>query len=121
MSLANDTFSAGTPAAANRSTTFFSTPHVMHAVVVTVGIESGKADEATAILRNQVVPDVKATPGFVSGTWARSEDGANGHSVVLFENEETAKAALALAKQGPPPGAPVKILYAEVYEVLAQA
>jgi len=93
----------------------------MHAVVVTVGIESGKADEATAILRNQVVPDVKATPGFVSGTWARSEDGANGHSVVLFENEETAKAALALAKQGPPPGAPVKILYAEVYEVLAQA
>src|SRR5438093_4698615 len=67
----------------------------MHAVVITVGIEPGKADEATAILHNQVVPDVKATPGFVSGTWARSEDGTNGHSLVLFENEETAKAALA--------------------------
>ena len=93
----------------------------MHAVVITVGIEPGKADEATAILHNQVVPDVKATPGFVSGTWARSEDGTNGHSLVLFENEETAKAALAQAKQGPPAGAPVKILYAEVYEVLTQA
>ena len=44
----------------------------MHAVVITVGIEPGKADEATAILHNQVVPDVKATPGFVSGTWART-------------------------------------------------
>jgi quinol monooxygenase YgiN len=93
----------------------------MHALVITVGIEPGKADEATAILHNQVVPDVKATRGFVSGTWARSEDGTNGHSLVLFENEETAKAALAQAKQGPAPGTPVKILYAEVYEVLAQA
>jgi quinol monooxygenase YgiN len=94
----------------------------MYAVVITVGIEPGKADEATAILHNQVVPDAKATAGFVSGTWARSEDGTNGHSLLLFENEETAKAALAQVKQqGPPPGAPVKILYAEMYEVLAQA
>ena len=60
-------------------------------------------------------------PGFVSGTWARSADGTNGHSVVLFENEEKAKSALAQVEQGPPPGAPVKILYAQVYEVLAQA
>ena len=93
----------------------------MHAVVITVGIDSAKAEEATAMLHNRVVPDVKAMPGFVSGTWARSEDGTNGHSVVLFEDEETAKAALAQAKQGPPEGAPVKVLYAEVYEVLAQA
>ena len=93
----------------------------MHALVITVGIDPDKADEATAMLHNQVVPDVKATPGFVSGTWARSADGTNGHSVVLFENEEAAKAALAQAKQGPPPGAPVKMLYAELYEVLAQA
>jgi hypothetical protein len=93
----------------------------MHAMVVTVGIEPGKADEATAMLHGQVVPDVKAMPGFVSGTWARSEDGTNGHSLVLFENEDTAKAALARAKQGPPPGARVKVLYAEVYEVVAQA
>jgi hypothetical protein len=93
----------------------------MHAVVITVGIEPGRAEEAVELLHKQVVPDVKATPGFVSGTWARSEDGTNGHSLVLFEDEEKAKAALTQAKQGPPPGAPVKILYAEVYEVLAQA
>jgi len=93
----------------------------MHALVITVGIDADRADQATAMLHDQVVPDVKATPGFVSGTWARSEDGTRGHSVVLFESEDTAQAALAQAKQGPPPEAPVKILYAEVYEVLAQA
>ena len=93
----------------------------MHALVITVGIDPAKGDEATEMLHNQVVPDVKATPGFVSGTWARSEDRTNGHSVVLFENEAAAKAALEQSKQGPPPGAPVKILYAQVYEVLAQA
>jgi hypothetical protein len=89
-------------------------------LVITVGIETDKADEATALLHSQVVPDVKATPGFVSGTWARAEDGSRGHSVILFENEQKAKAALE-ALQGPPPGAPVTILYSEVMEVLAQA
>ena len=93
----------------------------MHMLVITVGIEGDKGDEATAMLHGQVVPDVKATAGFVSGTWARSEDGSRGHSVVLFESEEQAKAALEKALQGPPPGAPVKILYSEVMEVLAQA
>jgi len=93
----------------------------MHAVVVTVGIDATQGDKATEMLHSTVVPDVKATPGFVSGTWARSEDGTKGHSLVVFENEDEAKAALAQAKQGPPPGAPVQVLYAEVYEVLAQA
>ena len=93
----------------------------MHALVITVGIEAERGDEATAMLHSQVVPDVKAMPGFVSGTWARSEDGTRGHSVVLFEDGEKANAALAQVKQGPPPEGPVKILYAEIYEVLAQA
>jgi hypothetical protein len=60
-------------------------------------------------------------PGFVSSTWARSEDETNGHSLVLFENGRRRRRPWAQAKQGPPPGAPEKILYAEVYEVLAQA
>ena len=93
----------------------------MHAVVVTVGIDAAHGDTATEMLHSTVVPDVKSTPGFVSGTWARSEDGTKGHSLVIFENEAAAKAAASQARQGPPPGAPVKVLYAEVYEVLAQA
>jgi hypothetical protein len=60
-------------------------------------------------------------PGFVSGTWARSADGTKGHSVIIFESEEAAKAAAEQARQSTPPEAPVKMLYAEIYEVLAQA
>ena len=94
----------------------------MHAVVATVEIEAGKGEEATASLHQQVVPQVKQTPGFVSGTWARSADGKHGHSMVLFESKEAAEAAATnLQQQGPPPGAPVKIAYVQVYEVLAQA
>jgi len=93
----------------------------MYALVVTVGLEPGRGDEAVEMLNNQVVPAAKANAGFVSGTWARSEDGTKGHSVELYETKEAAEAILAQAKDGPPPGAPVKLLYAEVYEVLAQA
>ena len=93
----------------------------MHAVVITIGIDPARADLATGLLHEQVVPNAKASTGFVSGTWARSEDGTRGHSVVLYDDEESAKAVVEQAKQGPFPGAPVTVLYAEVYEVLAQA
>ena len=92
----------------------------MHAMVATVEIKAGRGDEAVAALNDQVVPRVKAMPGFVSGTWARSADGTKGHSVVIFETEEAAKAAMENARQTPAE-APVKTLYVEIYEVLAQS
>jgi len=93
----------------------------MHAMVATVEIKAGRGDEAVATLNDQVVPGVKAMPGFVSGTWARSADGTKGHSVVIFETEDAAKAAMEQASQATPPEAPVKMLYAEIYEVMSQA
>jgi hypothetical protein len=53
---------------------------------------------------------VKQAAGFVSGTWARSEDGTHGQSLLLFESQEAAKAAVERAAAGPPPGAPVTVL-----------
>ena len=79
----------------------------MYAVFGKVEIDSSRADEATELLNNYTVPMVKQAPGFVSGTWARSDDGTRGQSVLLFESEETAKAAAERAPTGPPPGAPV--------------
>jgi heme-degrading monooxygenase HmoA len=73
-----------------------------------------------SMLNDQVVPGVKGMPGFVSGTWARSADGTKGHSVVIFETEDAAKAAMEQAR-ATPPEAPVKMLYTEIYEVMAQA
>jgi hypothetical protein len=65
----------------------------MHALVVHVSIEPGRAEESRAQLEANVVPRVKETPGVVGGYWSRSPDGEHGFSMVLFENEETARTA----------------------------
>ena len=93
----------------------------MHALLVTVEIERGQEDEATEALHGIVVPGAKAEPGFVSGTWARSTDGTKGHGFILFDSEEAARAGAAQASHGPPAGAPVRFVSAEVLEVMAQA
>lgn len=93
----------------------------MHAVVVAVDIEGGKLEQATQMLNSVVVPAVSQSPGFVSGVWVHSVDGAHGQSIMVYENEETAKAAAAaLEADGPPPGAPVKLVSVNVFEVAAQ-
>jgi hypothetical protein len=93
----------------------------MHAVFTRVEIDSRRADEARELLKNQTVPMVKQAPGFVSGTWMRSEDRTRGQGIMLFESEETAKAVAERAATGLPQGAPATFVSAEVFEVLAQA
>ena len=93
----------------------------MHALLVTVEIEAGRGDEATEALHGIVVPEAKAAPGFVSGTWARSTDGTKGHGFMLFDSEEAARNGAAQASHGPPGSAPVRFVSADVLEVMAQA
>ncbi|MGH3369816.1 MAG: antibiotic biosynthesis monooxygenase [Nocardioidaceae bacterium] len=93
----------------------------MYAMVAKVQIDPTRADDAVELLHSFTVPMVKQLPGFVSGTWVRATDSSHGQSLVLFENEESAKAAAERAAQGPPPGAPVTFVSAEVFEVMAQA
>jgi hypothetical protein len=93
----------------------------MHAMVGEVEIDTSRADEAHELLQTFTVPTAKSQPGFISGTWVRKLDGTRGRSILLFESEETARACAEIAAQGPPPGAPVKVVSMEVYEVMAQA
>jgi hypothetical protein len=62
----------------------------MHAVVVRVSISD--VERAQAQLREQVVPQVSAAPGFVAGYWTRSDGGQDGLSMIVFESEEAARA-----------------------------
>ena len=62
----------------------------MHAVVLNVTVND--PDAATAALRDEVVPQVSGTPGFVAGYWVRLE-GGRGTSVVVFESEDAARSA----------------------------
>jgi quinol monooxygenase YgiN len=75
----------------------------MHALVVSVTIEPGHDEEAQAQLESNVLPMVKQSPGVVSGYWMRSSDGQHGSSVVLFENEEAARAAADMVPNTPRP------------------
>lgn len=93
----------------------------MHAILGTVDIDGTRGAEAVAMLHDQLIPMIRQMPGFVSGTWTRSVDGTQGRSLILFESEETAKAATEAAREGPPPGAPVSFVSADVFEVVAQA
>jgi quinol monooxygenase YgiN len=94
---------------------------LMYGVIVTVEIDAQRGDEARELLNTFTVPTVKQLPGFLSGTWMRSADGTRGRGVVLLESEDAANAMAAQAAEGPPEGAPVKFVSADVFEVLAQA
>ena len=58
----------------------------MHAVVVKVRIKDREA--ADKVLREQVVPRVSQSPGFVTGYWTRKDD--TGLSMIVVESEEAA-------------------------------
>lgn len=63
----------------------------MHAVVTTANVDA-VTDERTKNLRENIVPMVKGAPGFIAGYWLAPVDG-KGMSVVVFEDEASAKAA----------------------------
>ena len=91
----------------------------MHAVVVRVKI--GDFDEARQALRNEVVPQVSQAPGFIAGYWTRSEEGHEGLSMVLFDSEDSARAAAErVREQGGVPEA-VTLESVEVREVVEHA
>ena len=86
----------------------------MHAHVVTVDITD--SDAATKGLE-ELVPTVKASPGFVAGYWIRLDD-THGTSVAVFETEEQARAV------APPVGGGmggVTITGVQIGEVLGSA
>ena len=60
----------------------------MHAVVTSLTVNDPEA--ARSQMRENVVPGVSRTPGFVAGYWTGGGDGG-GLSFVVFESEEAAK------------------------------
>ncbi len=86
----------------------------MHAHVVTVDIAD--PDAATKGLE-ELVPTVKASPGFVAGYWIRLDD-SHGTSIAVFESEDQARAV------APPLGGGmggVTITSVQIGEVLGSA
>ena len=94
----------------------------MHGVIVEVRIDPNREEDARRMLHEMVVPMAKGLDGFASGTWLRALEGDGGRGVLLFESEESARAAAEqIRSEGPAPGVPVALETVEAYEVLAQA
>jgi hypothetical protein len=87
----------------------------VHAVVVRVTIKDQEPAERQ--LREQVVPRVSQSPGFVAGYWTRKDNG--GLSMILFESEDAATRASEMIPSTVPEF--VTLEGVEVREVVAQA
>jgi hypothetical protein len=94
------------------------TEDAMHAVVVRVSIDD--PEKARQGLREQVIPRVKQSAGFVAGYWTSSDDGHNGVSMVVFEGEDNARQAADRVREGGTPET-VTIESVEVREVVESA
>jgi hypothetical protein len=84
----------------------------MHAVVFQVDFKHDRHGDAEAEL-DQLIGFMKATPGFVRGTW--TSNGSEGLSFLLFDSEATARAVADNARM--PPEASATLRSAAVYEV----
>ena len=90
----------------------------MFAVVVRVQLPEGRSlEEGRHQLEAEVIPQVKQSPGFVAGYWLAPSSGTDGLSVVIFKDEQSARAAA----DGVQPPAPVKLVSTEVREVAGSA
>ena len=86
----------------------------MHAVVGRSTI--GDFDQARKFLRDEGIPRLSRTPGFVGGYWVKLDENT-GASVVVFESEEAAQAAAERIRANPPPTlTPISIEVGEVQE-----
>jgi hypothetical protein len=91
----------------------------MHAVVVKVTIND--FETARTFLQERVVPGASGAPGFVAGYWTRSADGGNGLSMVVFDSEDAANAAVEMVRAGAGENDAVNLEDIEVREVVANA
>jgi hypothetical protein len=71
----------------------------MHAVVVNTRVTEEVDPEGT-IVRDQIIPAIKNSPGFVRATFLEAVNGV-GLSVVVFDSEEAARGAAAAMGVGP--------------------
>lgn len=91
----------------------------MHALFVVSKLDPKRMDEAERMLRDVMVPKIKESPGFVSGTWARTPDG-HARSIAIFSSEEAARKTFDNVGGRIPKEAPIQIQENHLLEVFLQ-
>jgi hypothetical protein len=93
----------------------------MHAVLIEVDVSGVDADHGLTALREQIVPAIKAMPGFQSGTWLPGNDEGKGLSFTVWDTEEHARGMAERFGPGSSPTANASVMRCEVREVAATA
>jgi hypothetical protein len=76
--------------------------------------------ERERMLRELILPRLRALPGFRNARFLRSLDGTTGLAAVMFDTEGNAKAGLDAMTTDRPPGAP-PIVATALYEVVLES
>ena len=87
----------------------------MHAVVVRSTLHD--FERATTFLREQTLPRVRQAPGLVGAQWVRLDE-HTGTSMLTFESEEAAQAAVERLGSAQPPADALTIESVQVGEVV---
>lgn len=87
----------------------------MHAVVVRSTLHD--FERATNFLREQTLPRVRQAPGLVAAQWVRIDENT-GTSMLTFESEEAAQAAVDQLRNNPPPADALTIDTVQIGEVV---
>ena len=68
----------------------------MYAVVGIWRRDESQSEEQLRVLREQIVPNVRQSPDFVSGYWTHDRSGGRDYTKIVFESEEAALGLKAL-------------------------
>ena len=93
----------------------------MYGIIIEVKVDPNREEEMRAMLNNMIVPGAKTHQGILAGYWLRSLEGYVLSVVELYDTEANAQTtANRIRSEGPRPGAPVTLVSANTYEVIAQ-
>jgi hypothetical protein len=93
----------------------------MHAVLIEVDVNGIDQEAGLAALRGQIVPAIKAMPGFQSGTWLEGNEDGKGLSFTLWDTEACANVMADRFGIGSNPAMSAMVVRCEVREVAATA
>ncbi len=80
---------------------------------------AGNPAAGEKMLREQLIPRLKAQPGFQNARFLRTSDGTAGMGVAVFDTEEHAKAGHDAMVNDRPPEAP-QVTSSAVYELFVE-
>jgi hypothetical protein len=93
----------------------------VHAVLIEVDVSGVDPDQGLTALREQIVPAIRAMPGFKSGTWLPGNDEGKGLSLTVWDSEQDARGMAERFGPGSSPTASASVVRCEVREVAATA